>query len=367
MIEDRNLSARNLTTLDGSFTHTIAECWIPDAMMFGYPTRLVDSWTPSPERIMLPGLSIAERQVNFGIGKGVAYRSFGGGQLSDHSLKAKIRERLARWIPLHRAGEESIVFDSRPLYEGNLAHLCYSIIPHILVCRTQIRERTGLDLPVTVVFRKNAHPLARKFMDYLQIPAIYTDAQVQGTLVEFGRNSTYSSMVMYDQRLFDFPIKDYQSSTPEKIFISRRGVRNLINDEEVSDYLQSRGFERFLFEDLSLSMQVSLMRNAREVVAIHGAALGGLVFNRIGAGPGARPGDGVRLVELFGAGYIVGPYRHLAASYNGSWAAVRGQVTSQIVRDLDELVKPRSHANSPFRIHIGSLEEALNHVSKSNA
>ena len=120
---------------------------------------------------------------------------------------------------------------------------------------------------------------------------------------------------------------------------------------------------RFTFEDLPLNMQLSLTRNAREVVAIHGAAIAGLVFNRHGVGPDSRPGDGVRLVELFGAGYIVDCYRRQAGAYNGSWAAVRGQITSRIVRDLDEHAKPRSHALSPFRIDIGSLEEAMNTLS----
>ena len=364
MIDRRDLSTREHSALEGSFSHQITECRVPDAIMFGYPTRLVDSWTPAPERILLPGYLDPGRQLDFRLGEGVTYRSFGPTGELDRSFKRIVRDWLARWSPVRRV-EGTVVCDSRPLYEGNLAHLTYAIVPRVLLCRELIRKHTGRDVPLTVVFRKRAHPLARKLMDYLHIPAIYTDAYVRGTTIEVDCGPTYSSIVIYDPRLFDFPIDGYETSTPDKIFISRRGPRSLINDDDVSDYLRSRGFVRFTFEDLSLNMQFSLMRNAREVVAIHGAALGGLVFNRHGVGPEARPGDGVRLIELFGAGYIVRPYRHLAARYNGTWAAVRGQLTSRIVRDLDEDAKPRSHASTPFRIHIESLQEALDLVSRA--
>ena len=212
--------------------------------------------------------------------------------------------------------------------------------------------------PVTVVFRKHADTLARRFMDYLHIPAIYTDVHVQGTIIDPDRGSIYGSIVLCEPKLFDFPIDDYDPSTPDKIFISRKGVRSLTNDAEVSDYLRSRGFVRYTFEDLSLSKQLSLMRNAGgEWPSTAGHRRPGLQSPRVRAGGTARRRGAAR--------------RALRHGYVGeALSTARGEVQRilggrQGPGDVPDRPRPgqhnrpRSHANSPFRIHIGSLEEAL--------
>ena len=214
MSEHRDVLDSDISALKGSFSHDIPACRIPDAMMFGYPTRLVDSWTPAPERIMLPGYLEPERRFRFRLRDGMTYRPFALGQDARPLAQGEDPDRLARRLPVHRAAG-TVLCDSRPLYEWNLSHLTYEIIPRVLLCRELMREHTGQDVPVTVVFRKHADTLARRFMDYLHIPAIYTDVHVQGTIIDPDRGSIYGSIVLCEPKLFDFPIDDYDPSTPE--------------------------------------------------------------------------------------------------------------------------------------------------------
>jgi hypothetical protein len=65
------------------------------------------------------------------------------------------------------------------------------------------------------------------------------------------------------------------------------------------------------------------------------------------------------VIEVFGAGYSVDMYRRYAAVMNGHWCGVRGQITPEIIRDLDMKSEARAHQASSFRIDPETLEMAL--------
>ncbi len=68
-----------------------------------------------------------------------------------------------------------------------------------------------------------------------------------------------------------------QVSTYDKIFINRRSGRTL-SDKSAERSIKERGFHEIFLEDYSLPEQITLLRSAREIVAIHGAGLTNLVF-----------------------------------------------------------------------------------------
>ena len=90
----------------------------------------------------------------------------------------------------------------------------------------------------------------------------------------------------------------------EKLYISREGARRrrVLNDDELWRCLESRGFAKILTENLGWSDQIALFREAKVIVAPHGAGLANLVF--------CRPGT--RVVELFGRTYVNGCYWRLS-------------------------------------------------------
>jgi capsular polysaccharide biosynthesis protein len=65
-----------------------------------------------------------------------------------------------------------------------------------------------------------------------------------------------------------------------KIYITREknGKRVFVNEAEVQAFLVERGFEVLAFEDYSFFEQASIMRNAQQVVSIHGAGLANISF-----------------------------------------------------------------------------------------
>jgi len=148
---------------------------------------------------------------------------------------------------------------------------------------------------------------------------------------------------------------------PEKVFIARKFTRFLLNEDEITQFLESRGFTKYYFEDIPVSQQWQILANARQVVAIHGAALAAMAFNQRGLA--RKPGDlsGFQLIELFGPGYQVDVYRRFAAILNAHWCAVRGKITVKVLRDLDERGLSRSHEKSPFVIDPGTVEMALDY------
>ena len=66
----------------------------------------------------------------------------------------------------------------------------------------------------------------------------------------------------------------------ELVYISRANSarRKLVNEPELIQALSERGFVEHRLEDLSLSQQIVLFRNAEHVVAPHGAGLANLLF-----------------------------------------------------------------------------------------
>lgn len=67
---------------------------------------------------------------------------------------------------------------------------------------------------------------------------------------------------------------------PKRIFVSRRGTRQIVNLAEVEAKLAEMGFETVYPEDLSFSTQVSTFSAAEVVVGVMGAAMTNLLFCR---------------------------------------------------------------------------------------
>jgi len=105
-----------------------------------------------------------------------------------------------------------------------------------------------------------------------------------------------------------------------------------VNMAEVEGTLEREGFTTIYPERLSVLDQLRLLWQAEEVVGVHGAALALLLPRAV-----QRPSRPLRLVEVFGPGYIVSLYRCLAAGLGASWVGVRGRTTPEVVRDLDRL------------------------------
>ncbi|MEG3841898.1 FkbM family methyltransferase [Microcoleus sp. herbarium14] len=83
----------------------------------------------------------------------------------------------------------------------------------------------------------------------------------------------------------------------KRIYISRNAgaQRRTINEDEVLNILNERGFTRIFAESISFAEQVALMANAEVVVLMHGSAVSNLVF--------CQPGT--KVIEIFSPHHVV--------------------------------------------------------------
>jgi Glycosyltransferase 61 len=343
---------------------------IPESMLFGHRTRMLDSWTPEVERIVKPAMKIDPGEIVIRVTRG---------NTGDFAVQPRTRNP-ARMLRRRRtlSMPDKYIFDSRYDTDGNIAHQVHHLANLVLLAKRELKAALGGDVEIHFILRSNPARFTLELHRLLGIPVITTDARVEGKVVHFSLSQVATHVdggVMGGAKATDSLLPEifdgYQHlmgdrGTPEKIFVTRRGTRSLINEAEIAQLLESRGFEKVYFEGIPVAEQLRLMGNAREIVAIHGAALAFLVFNRNGL---ARPqGElgGLRLIQLFPAGYNISLFRRHAAVMNAHWCAVRGQVTSDVIRDLDERNLPRSHEKSPFRVDPMSLNMALDYSASAS-
>ena len=346
---------------------------IPPTFLFGHPTRLADSWRARMECVFQPPAEVLPSHTVVRAEPGTTWLA------RDRRLSARVPRRLFSSRPLDLSG--TMVFDARFDTDQNVAHQISGVMNSILVARRALAPEGGPPRPISVILKANAARYTQDLYNEIGIPVVATDAPVIGDVVRLDDGPSVMRFANGDlvtlkgratQTMIgrDLPEIDVATGpdedTPEKLFISRRDARALVNNVEVSRFLAARGFREVYFDGMPTGRQIRLTRHARTVVAIHGAAVAYLAFNPNGLRRPAGDLSGLKLIELFGAGYQVDKYRTMAARLNAHWCAVRGPASPAIVRDLDERKLARSHQAAPFAVDLRALELALDYAERSN-
>ncbi len=229
-----------------------------------------------------------------------------------------------------------------------MAHILKNVMPGLLAAQKMM----NIEEPITVLLPANASAMAKTAYEILGFSTLCTDRDIFGKLIytPLGIKEIYQE---YHDLLFrNLAFKGYINETPERVFISRKGTRTLLNEKEIEAVLQDYGFQKVYYEDISVSEQWSISKNAKVVVGIHGAALCSLLFNR----------NAVKLVELFHPGYVTHLYRNIVCVLGGSWCGVTGEMETNLIKELDVRKNSRRFALSPTKIDPTSLRKALQHL-----
>lgn len=304
--------------------------------MFTFPTRLASAWNAESLEINLPGYQLQRKELAIAVRAGsTQYRP---------SRKRTLARLLSRGLPSALEMPTRHVFDARFDSDGNIAHVLLNIAPAVLHAKEIFAE-------LAVILRHDAASLAKEAYRLLGVPVICTDRSVSANIVtgECGQGvyePWYRSV--FGELQFEGSIRD----TPERVFISRKKTRRLLNEDEIEHALSRYGFHKVYFENTPLTQQWSIARNVKAIVGIHGAALSSLVFNR----------TGVKVLELFHPGYVTTVYRHVTNAVGGVWCGVAGQMPENIIRELDIMQRPRAFAESAIRIDLHSLTRGLDHL-----
>jgi len=357
--KNQHLAADRSPDIELELQQTVSRYTIEPSMMFAYPTYLSDVYRAAIEQIYLPKIEEPSLEVMIKVATGYTQARL------VNSLKQKIYCNLPKAIyspePLDYTNH--FIFDTRYDLDHHIGHLIDNVLTPLLFARKVLSEHFNQDIQISAVLRKNTSALSRQVYDALGINIICTDDRVYGDVVTVRAEHPIANA---RQEIFDIEFKGYKPSTPERIFIPRRGNRSLINNDAVEAFLKERGFTTYYFEDLTPSEEWSIVRNAKVIVAVHGAACSNFIFNQSGIKSLDRPGSGVRLLEIFSSAFVLPGYRNTAHFTNGKWCAVRGQITPEILKELDFSNKPRSTVKAPiknpFRVDLKTLQLALEYL-----
>jgi len=286
--------------------------------------------------INLPGFQIDGGEIEVTVRPG-STSSLG---INPGRLHKKLYKQLTSPIEMN----DEYIHDARYDVDTNMAHILGHVVPRLLIAKEICPN-------ITVVLRGKASSLGKAVYNLLGFPVICTDKHVQGQLVMITHREAEVKGLHY--LFIDLPFEGYNPQTPERVFISRKGTRCLLNEEEIEKTLQEYGFKKFYFEDIPISEQWSIARNAKVIVGVHGAGMAGIVLNP------NKP----KVVELMHPGYVGWGYRPRTNAVGGKWCGITGQITPDVIRELD--FKPttgRRFGLSSMNIHKNSLKMALEYL-----
>jgi len=302
---------------------------------FTYPTRLAAAWQPGILEINHPAYLLPQDDIEIHVDRGSTRSSI---LLTKNPLKKLYK----RQMPFLRCDEEYL-YDCRFETDKNIAHILAWTLAPALAARKILPD-------LKVILGANPSPMMTAVCELLELPTICTNRNLYGKIVSIPSGGRYEAQ--YPSLFGSLDFAGFNQQTPERVFIARKGPRRLLNEQEIEEVLREYGFQKFYYEDIPVSEQWSVTRNARCIVALHGAALSSLVFNH----------QAVKLIELFHPGYVVDMYRHMVNAVGGTWSAVTGQITADVIRDLDFKEKARQFALRPTKIDPNSLRRALKYM-----
>lgn len=94
----------------------------------------------------------------------------------------------------------------------------------------------------------------------------------------------------------------------ERIYISRKKAskRFFINEEEVEEFVEKKGFSVVVLEDISFYDQIQLFSNAKAIIAPHGAGLVNMIFAK----------NTISVLEIYPSNYLDPSFRLLSKTLN---------------------------------------------------
>lgn len=188
-------------------------------------------------------------------------------------------------------------------------HWMYDVLPGI-----HLLKKSGMDLESIdyFVFNSCHLPYQKQTLEILGIPEHKIIQSVDKPYIQakklivpapnFFQNKTATPEWICNFLKQQFVPEAAKTITANRrIYISRENAvsRNVVNQDELMQSLESLNFETVVLESLTISEQAELMASASVVLAPHGAGLSNIVF--------CQPGT--KIIELFAPTYVPPCYR----------------------------------------------------------
>jgi hypothetical protein len=231
---------------------------------------------------------------------------------------------------------------------ANWSHHLNQHVPFALKARELLGE------PVTIVLPAAMKRFIVALHDFFGFAVLTTDAPVRGRLVwrDLAPGTSLRGLRAVLIAGVPLPFAAPDIDRDERLFVSRKDSRRIRNEAEIAPLLARFGYRTVYLEDHAPGEQIAMIRAARHIVAIHGAALAPLMFH-----PG---GDRLNLIELLPVGHVTKFYRVMTDQLGGRYIAVRGRTAPAHSPGLYQLDKPfKAHSLDDFELDPLALEKAL--------
>ncbi|MGC1196381.1 MAG: glycosyltransferase family 61 protein, partial [Geitlerinemataceae cyanobacterium] len=229
---------------------------IPQLTIFTYPTRLASAWKADILRIEIPSNVIQTPEIEIAVGSGTTRST----TFRFESFVKKAYRKVAS--PVSLSGQ--YIFDARQDTNSNMAHILKNMLPGLL----DAQKTLEIADPLTAILPANASAMAKQVYEILGFSTLCTDRDISGTLISTPLGDKGKYLAYYDRLFKELNFNGYVTKTPERVFISRKGTRSLLNEKEIEAVLQDYGFQKVYYEDISVSEQWSISKNAKVVVGI---------------------------------------------------------------------------------------------------
>lgn len=311
---------------------------------------MIDRFLPDCEIVALPEKEVPGGHIRFRRGPVTLPAVPHGDRVA--RLKGRLRP------PPRRRVEGRVLFDLRHHDVENWAHYLNIYMPVVF----RLCEETGTSWDAALLVVPQATPgHIHEVAAILGFELLPTDGTVEGEGVEFQPAPWTASRPARAEWVRRIPAIEaaLEAATqggpplPERPFLARRDTRVIVNMDEVEACLAPRGYATVHAEDLSPADQMRLFREARAMVAIHGAGLAPLLYV-------PRGGRLARLVEILPVGHMTDVYRVMAEQVGVPWIGVRGRIKPEYVAPAYRLGTPfKEYSLDSFEVDVAALERAL--------
>ncbi|TVQ48136.1 MAG: glycosyltransferase family 61 protein [Gloeocapsa sp. DLM2.Bin57] len=329
---------------------------VPGSKTFSYSTYLADAFEAGILDIYRPQYQVPQAEINYEITEGTT-ESLNHIQIKDSqkwlNRKALLSKITKQIKPALKITDNRVFFDARYVFTDNVAHMIINVMP----IAVHIARRTCPN--INVILPENPKKFTLKVCELMGIPTLVTNQEVEGKLITFKnfQNSVVpdkfyrSTLELYDEVLAE-KIDQLEYPTYKRVFIGRKGTRNITNEPEVEALLKEYGFTKVYYEDIPMEQQWLISKQAEVIVGIHGAAFGALMFNR------AK----VKVIEIFHPGYVVRSIRNITACVGGTWCGITGKLPDPF-SEAALAANPREFAEAAMTVDVQSVKMALDYMA----
>jgi hypothetical protein len=328
-------------------------------VLFGAKSYFMDRFTPAVEEIRLPAFELHSGQIKLRFTDKVT--------VSSSQDVSPLRRGLANL----KTGlqpqfiEEQILVDFRCHSPANWAHALHSHIPLAFLIQQELKDIFQDHSPLFIL-SKQIPTYIRQLYQFWGLQIITTDGDIRGKFVEFEITPFQclrsAAPNLIQQLIAKTPayqeLLQHPEQLPEKVFLSRRDTRKLTNEAMVEECLASHGFQKLYPENLTVPQQLALFIHATDMVAVHGAGMGPLLYRS----PGRSP---LRLVEILSPGHMTKFYRGVAHQIGARWVGVRGRLEAKQIQAAYDFNQPfLTYSLDDFYVDLDSLELALTRLNQ---